>query len=148
MGLAGMPHQALVAGALALGGAQTIKLFTSYWVHRRLNLRVAVTTGGMPSSHTALVVAVTTTVALVQGLDSMLFDVAAVFSAVVMYDATGLRQAAGRQAAVLNRMMDELWAERTVKEARLKELLGHTKLEVLGGALYGALVAWLVHFGW
>lgn len=148
MGWAGVEHQALVAGAIALATAQMLKTLTHMVLARRINFRVAVGTGGMPSSHTALVVSVTTTVGLLQGLNSLLFDVCVVFSAVVMYDATGLRQAAGRQAAVVNKMMDELWAERTVKEARLKELLGHTKLEVLGGAVYGVLVAFLVHFGW
>ena len=108
---------------------------------------MAVGTGGMPSSHTALVVSVTTTIALVQGMNSMLFDVAAVFSSIVMYDATGLRQAAGRQAALVNKIMDELWEEHTVRESRLKELLGHTRLEVVGGAIYGVLIAWIVHHG-
>ncbi|MEB3285738.1 MAG: divergent PAP2 family protein [Candidatus Sericytochromatia bacterium] len=148
MAWAGVEHQALIAGALALSTAQMLKTFLHFVAERRVDFKVAVATGGMPSSHTALVVSVTATVAFVQGLNSMLFDVCTVFSAIVMYDATGLRQAAGRQAAVVNKMMDELWAERTVKEIRLKELLGHTKLEVLGGALYGALVAVFVHCGW
>jgi len=148
VGWAGVEHQALIAGAIALVTAQLLKTLTHYVLDRRLNFRVAVGTGGMPSSHTALVVSVTTTVGLLQGLNTLLFDVCVVFSAIVMYDATGLRQAAGRQAAVVNKMMDELWAERTVKEVRLKELLGHTKLEVLGGAVYGVLVAYCVHYGW
>lgn len=141
-------HQPLVAGAIALFSAQLLKMITNMARERRINFRVAVGTGGMPSSHTALVISVTTTVALLYGLTSPLFDVAIVFSVIVMYDATGLRQAAGRQAAILNKIMEELSSTHSLREARLKELLGHTKLEVVGGAIYGVLVAYLVHFGW
>lgn len=146
-GLAGIEHQALIAGVAALFSAQALKTLTNMAKERRINFRVAVGTGGMPSSHTALVVSVTTTIGLTQGWNTPLFDVAAVFASIVMYDATGLRQAAGRQAAIVNKIMDELWEERTVRESRLKELLGHTRLEVLGGAIYGVLIAWLVHHG-
>jgi acid phosphatase family membrane protein YuiD len=141
-------HQALMAGAIALFSAQALKTLTNMAKERRLNFRVAVGTGGMPSSHTALVVSMTTTIALIQGFDSPLFDVCAVFSAIVMYDATGLRQAAGKQAAILNLIVEELAHFHLPKEQRLKELLGHTKLEVIGGALFGVMVAFLVHFGW
>lgn len=142
------PHQALMAGAIALFSAQALKTITNMAKERRVNFRVAVGTGGMPSSHTALVVSVTTTIALTQGLDSPLFDVCCVFSSIVMYDATGLRQAAGKQAAVLNKIVEELQTFHLPREQRLKELLGHTKLEVVGGALFGGLIALLVHFGW
>lgn len=147
-GWAGIEHQALIAGATALVSAQALKTLTNMVKARRVDFRVALGTGGMPSSHTALVVSVTTTVALVQGLHSMLFDVSAVFAAIVMYDATGLRQAAGRQASIVNKIMDELWEEHTVRESRLKELLGHTRTEVVGGAVYGVMVAWVLHHGW
>lgn len=143
-----MEHQALFAGATALFGAQALKTLTNMAKERRFNFRVAVGTGGMPSSHTALVVATTTSVGLVLGFTSLLFDVAVVFSAIVMYDATGLRRAAGRQAAILNKIMDELSTTHTLREERLKELLGHTKLEVIGGALFGVMVALLLHYGW
>ena len=143
-----MEHQALIAGATALFSAQALKTITNMAKERRLNFRVAVGTGGMPSSHTALVVSTTTTVGLVQGFSSTLFDVALVFSAIVMYDATGLRQAAGRQAAVLNKIMEELSTTHSLKAERLHELLGHTRLEVVGGAIFGVLVAMLLHYGW
>jgi acid phosphatase family membrane protein YuiD len=141
-------HQALMAGAIALFSTQALKTLTNMAKERRLNFRVAVGTGGMPSSHTALVVSMTATIALIEGLDSPLFDVCAVFSAIVMYDATGLRQAAGKQAAILNQIVEELSNFHLPKEHRLKELLGHTKLEVIGGALFGLMVALLVQFGW
>jgi acid phosphatase family membrane protein YuiD len=143
-----MEHQALIAGATALLSAQALKTITNMAKERRLNFRVAVGTGGMPSSHTALVVSVTTTVGLIQGFSSTLFDVSAVFSAIVMYDATGVRQAAGKQAAILNKIMEEFATAHWVPEKRLKELLGHTRLEVIGGAIYGVLVALLIQYGW
>ena len=143
-----MEHQALIAGAIALFSAQALKTVTNMVKEGRFNFRVAVGTGGMPSSHTALVVALTTTVGLTEGFSSTLFDVAVVFSAIVMYDATGLRQAAGKQASILNKIMEELSTTHSFKEERLKELLGHTRLEVIGGALFGMLVAMLLHYGW
>lgn len=143
-----MLHQPIVAGAIALMSAQTLKLLTHMLTARRFDFRRAVGTGGMPSSHTALVVALTTTVGYVAGFGSTVFDVAVVFSAIVMYDATGVRRAAGRQAAVLNKIMEDLATTLTFKEQRLKELLGHTRLEVLGGVAHGVLVAWLVERAW
>lgn len=141
-------HEVLLAGTIACFSAQFLKTVTTLFKERKLNFRVAIGTGGMPSSHTALVVATTTAVGLTHGFDTALFDVAVVFSAIVMYDATGLRRAAGQQASVLNKIMDELSTTHSIKEARLKELLGHTKLEVVGGALYGVIVAMLLHYGW
>src|SRR3981081_1061794 len=103
-----MDHQALNGGATALFSAQALKTITNMAKERGLNFRVAIGTGGLPSSHTALGVRLTTTVGLMQGMDSTLFDVGVVFASIVMYDATGLRQAAGRQAAILNKIMEEL----------------------------------------
>lgn len=142
-----MQNQVLIAGAIALFSAQSLKIITNMIKERRFNFRVVVGTGGMPSSHTALVMAVTTTVGLTQGFTSPLFDVSLVFSSIVMYDATGVRQAAGKQAAILNKIMEEL-SHHSFQEQRLKELLGHTRLEVIGGALYGIMIAMLLHYGW
>jgi acid phosphatase family membrane protein YuiD len=142
-----MQNQVLIAGAIALFSAQSLKIITNMVKERRFNFRVVVGTGGMPSSHTALVMAVTTTVGLTEGWTSPLFDVSLVFSSIVMYDATGVRQAAGKQAAILNKIMEELSTSHVFQEQRLKELLGHTRLEVVGGALYGVLVAMLLHGG-
>lgn len=142
-----MQNQVLIAGAIALFSAQALKIVTNMIKERRLDFHVVVGTGGMPSSHTALVIAVTTTVGLTEGFTSPLFDVSLVFSSIVMYDATGVRQAAGKQAAILNKIMEE-FQHHSFQEQRLKELLGHTRLEVVGGALYGALIAMLLHYGW
>ena len=115
------------------------------WIHhRRPNFRRFVETGGMPSSHAASVAALTTTVGLTEGLLSSIFGVTLFFSLIVMYDAAGLRRAAGQQARLLNRIIDESPAARARDERKLFELLGHTPLEVLVGAVLGviAAVAW------
>jgi len=107
---------------------------------RRLNLRVLAVTGGMPSSHSAIVMGLTTAVGKYAGLGSAAFAIALIFTFVVMYDAAGLRRAAGRQAEVLNRLVEDLVHMRGVQEARLRELLGHTPMEVLAGAAIGLAV--------
>ena len=142
-----LPHPGLTTGFFALFLAQVIK-FISTWISRgRIDFRTLVTTGGMPSSHTALVVALTTTVGLVEGFTSTIFDVSHVYASIVMYDASGVRQAAGRQARVLNQIVADLQDSLAVRPERLKELLGHTPLEVIGGAVLGVGVALLMHRG-
>jgi len=108
---------------------------------RRLNLRYFVTAGGMPSSHSAVVVALATRVGVDTGLSSIPFALAAVFAAVVMYDAAGVRRSVSLQARVLNRMLTEMIEAQHFNEARLRELIGHTPFEVFVGALLGALSA-------
>ncbi len=111
------------------------------WAKRgRPNFRRFVETGGMPSSHSAAVAALTTTVAMTDGVLSSLFGVTLFFSLIVMYDAAGLRRAAGRQAALLNRIMAEK-ENRVATEHQLFESLGHTPLQVLVGASIGVLAA-------
>jgi len=105
--------------------------------HGRWNLRRFVETGGMPSSHAASVAALSTWVGLTNGFRSVLFGVTLYFSAIVMYDAAGLRRAAGRQAVILNRLIDEHFEHAEADTHRLMTLLGHTPLEVLVGALLG-----------
>jgi uncharacterized protein len=106
----------------------------------RLNLRVLAEMGGMPSSHSAIVMGLTTGIGRINGVSSPLFAIALIFSFVVMYDAAGVRRAAGRQAAILNRLVEDLVAMRGIQEERLRELLGHTPVEVLVGAALGILV--------
>ena len=120
--------------------AQVTKVVYRSVRQRRLNLRVLAEMGGMPSSHTSMVVALTTAVGRINGLGSATFAIALIFSFVVMYDAAGVRRAAGRQAAVLNRLVEDLVAQRGIQEDRLRELLGHTPVEVLVGAALGLAV--------
>ncbi len=123
---------------------QGYKGFSEFLRTRHWNLRRFVETGGMPSSHAAAVSALSTAVGLREGFATTLFGVTLYFSLIVMYDAAGLRQAAGRQAVILNRLIEEHF-QRPEKDAqRLIELLGHTPLEVFVGALLGvaSAVAW------
>ena len=122
---------------------QGFKGLTTYLRTKRLNLRRFVETGGMPSSHAASVSALSTSVAIQDGISSPLFGVTLYFSAIVMYDAAGLRRAAGRQAMILNRLIDEHFAHSRKDTQRLMELLGHTPLEVFFGAVLGVLSAFV-----
>jgi uncharacterized protein len=130
----------LLAPLVAWAIAQAAKLTLSSIQLRRLNLRVLAETGGMPSSHSAIVMGLTTAVGKYAHIYSAEFAIALIFTFVVMYDAAGLRRAAGRQAEVLNRLVEDLVHMRGVQEARLRELLGHTPTEVLVGALIGLVV--------
>ncbi len=125
----------LVAWAIA----QVTKVVLYSIRQRRLNLRVLAETGGMPSSHAAIVMGLTSAVGRIDGLTSATFAIALIFSFVVMYDAQGVRRAAGRQAAVLNRLIEDLVAMRGIEETRLRELLGHTPFEVRVGAALGGV---------
>ncbi|HVP37742.1 MAG TPA: divergent PAP2 family protein [Candidatus Saccharimonadales bacterium] len=117
---------------------QVFKFVASSVAKRRLDFRRLFATGGMPSSHSAGVAALSTAVGLREGFGSVLFAVTVYFSLIVMYDAAGLRRAAGRQATLLNRLIDSHYRhDKHLVEMRLLELLGHTPLEVLAGALVG-----------
>lgn len=130
---------------VAMLTAQVLKIFFYYIKHKKFNFRVLVQTGGMPSSHTAFVIALTTSIGITEGWKSVSYAIALIFSSIVMYDAAGVRRAAGRQAMVLNKLMDELTREKKIKEERLKELLGHTPMEVFFGFLLGILIAFIMH---
>jgi acid phosphatase family membrane protein YuiD len=130
----------LLAPLLAWAIAQVTKVILTSMRQRRLNLRVLAETGGMPSSHSAIVMGLTSAVGRINGVTSAVFAVALILSLVVMYDAAGVRRAAGRQAAVLNRLVEDLVHMRGIQEDRLRELLGHTPVEVLVGAMIGVVV--------
>jgi acid phosphatase family membrane protein YuiD len=130
----------LLAPVVAWGIAQAAKVILTSVRQRRLNLRVLAETGGMPSSHAAIVMGLTTAVGKYAGVSSASFAIALIFSFVVMYDAAGLRRAAGRQAAILNRLVEDLMHMRGVQEQRLRELLGHTPFEVVIGGLLGFVI--------
>jgi acid phosphatase family membrane protein YuiD len=127
----------LLAPLVAWAIAQAAKVILTSMRQRKLNLRVLAETGGMPSSHAAIVMGLTTAVGKYQHVDSAAFAIALIFSFVVMYDAAGLRRAAGRQAAVLNRLVEDLVHMRGMQEPVLRELLGHTPVEVIVGAILG-----------
>ena len=120
--------------------AQVAKVVIASVRMRRLNLRVLADPGGMPSSHSAICMGLTTAVGKHLGVSTAPFAIALIFSFVVMYDAAGVRRAAGRQAAVLNRLVQDLVHMRGVQETELRELLGHTPVEVLVGAVLGIAI--------
>ena len=133
---------------LASTGAQVLKVLLILLIERRWRPTAFMETGGMPSSHSAMVAALATGVALTEGVGSPLFAVSAVFALIVMYDATGVRHSSGQQARLLNDLVDELRA--VVREGfaplPLRVLLGHTYLEVLAGIMIG-IGAGFITFG-
>lgn len=138
-------NRILVVALLACLIAQLSKLAIEFVQNRKFNVRVLVTTGGMPSSHSALVGALATGVGQTLGWSSPEFAIATVFAVIVMYDATGVRQAAGKQAQILNQIIEEFFNEGyQFSEDRLKELLGHTPVQVIVGLILGIGIAWVV----
>ncbi|MBQ2113912.1 MAG: divergent PAP2 family protein [Selenomonadales bacterium] len=137
-----LSNHILVSAVLAWAAAQIIKTVLAYRKTKELDLERLFGSGGMPSSHTAFVVAMATAAAMVEGLASSTFALSFILASIVMYDAAGVRQAAGQQARVLNRLIKQLRSEHILPERELKELLGHTPLEVLGGAVLGFLIAY------
>lgn len=123
--------------------AQVTKFFTSMIHGRQWQWRTLFETGGMPSSHSALVSALAVGIGRTQGWDSPLFAIATVFAVIVMYDAMGIRRAAGKQAQVLNQIVYEVFPDdRAEAFDPLKELLGHTPIQVMVGSLLGISLMW------
>lgn len=125
--------------------AQTIKVLLGVLREKRFNFRWFVGSGGMPSSHAALVTGLGTAVGLSYGFDSGLFAMAFAFAVVVMFDAQGVRRQSGQQAEALNKIIEDLYAHRGLQEERLKQLFGHTPVEVMAGACLGVVVALWLH---
>lgn len=136
--------KALWVPAIAWCVSQVLKVIIYSLKNRRFSFSYFSAMGGMPSSHATLVCALATTVAIVYGVNSAVFAIAAFFALVVMYDAAGVRQTVSEQSAVLNRMLDELFEGKPAFEQRLRELVGHTRLEVIAGAALGVLLAFLL----
>lgn len=130
----------LFTALLAWMLAQLIKLAYYRKIHGWFNFAVMTSSGGMPSSHTALVVAATTRIAIVDGLSSPLFGACVVFSLVIMYDAIGVRQSVGAQAQTINRIQEELKGLIAFDSEVIKEVLGHTGFQVFIGSLLGIVV--------
>jgi uncharacterized protein len=148
MGLTGFfSNTVLIAALVAWVIAQAIKVPVDYMRHRHWNWAILLSPGGMPSSHAALVTAAAHAIGLFFGFDRPLFALAVVVAIVVVYDATGIRRQAGLQAALINAMIRDLASGHPLKSEKLREVLGHTPLEALGGVLLGlvtAQVIWLL----
>ncbi|NJL84885.1 MAG: divergent PAP2 family protein [Leptolyngbyaceae cyanobacterium SM1_1_3] len=139
-----LDNHVLLVALIACLIAQVLKAVVEYVRHGKINLRVLVETGGMPSAHSALVTALAGGIGQTMGWGSPAFALTSVFAVIVMYDATGVRQAAGKQARILNQIVDEFFQENTeFNEDRLKELLGHTPVQVIVGSALGAAISCL-----
>lgn len=136
-----LSNTALITASLAWFLAQVSKLLIVLLRERQLQLSYLTSAGGMPSSHSAVVVALATRIGMDQGVASPMFAIAFIFAGVVLYDAAGIRRAVSVQARILNRMLEEVIELKRFNEKRLLELLGHTPFEVFIGSLLGLLVA-------
>lgn len=127
----------LVTGAVAWFTAQFIKIFIEFCKSKKLNLDLIMASGGMPSSHSSFTCAIATSIGFEEGFGSAIFALAVAFAFVVMYDAQGVRRAAGDQAKIINVLVEKIEDTGIVMDEKLKELLGHTHLEVFFGAILG-----------
>ena len=134
-------NRILVASFIAWAIAQLSKTIYELIRYRKLRLSRMVSAGGMPSSHSALVMSLATATGRITGIDSAAFAISLVLAAIVMYDAAGVRRAVSIQARILNQMIDEAFQGKHFAEQRLRELIGHTPVQVLVGALLGVGVA-------
>ena len=140
-------NKVLIAGLIAWALAQVIKIPLDYFRTRRWNWSLLLTTGGMPSSHSALMTGTTAAIGLYHGLDNPIFALGVVITMIVTYDAAGVRQQAGIHAQRINLIVGELLKGHPINEMDLREVLGHTPLEVVGGILLGLAVAttqWMI----
>jgi len=143
----GFKYKFLLIPTLVWFSVQVFKLVSDAVVNRKINFKRFVETGGMPSSHSAVVTSLMTAVGLSEGFDSPIFAVSFVFSFIVMYDAAGVRLAAGKQAKILNQLINSNQVKVDTNE-KLKELLGHTPIQVFVGAIYGIIVGYLIMLFW
>ena len=129
---------------LAWMTAQFTKMICAMCLRKGMDFRYFVSTGGMPSAHSATVTGLATSMGITEGFDSAAFVISLCFAIITMFDASTVRRAAGQQARLLNEMIDELFKDHAISQRRLKELLGHTRLEVFMGMIVGILVGLII----
>ncbi|KAL0742970.1 hypothetical protein Bca4012_084483 [Brassica carinata] len=141
-----LPHNLpIISAFLAFALAQFLKVFTNWYKEKRWDSKKMISSGGMPSSHSATVTALALAIGLEEGAGSPAFAIALVLACVVMYDASGVRLHAGRQAELLNQIVCEFPSEHPLSTVKpLRELLGHTPIQVAAGAVLGCVVAFLM----
>ncbi len=142
-----LENKVLIAVLSAWLLAQALKIPTEYVRSRRWMWAMFFAAGGMPSSHTALMVAGTLAVGLYHGFDNPVFAIAVGVTMIIAHDAAGVRRQAGKHAERINLLFDELLHGHVLTEEELKEVIGHTPLEVIGGIILGLLVAivqWMI----
>lgn len=138
-------NHVVYAVVLAWFIAQTAKVGLGVIGEKRFDFRWFVGTGGMPSSHAAGVTALASSIGLYYGFDSGAFAIALLLAIIVLFDAQGVRRASGKQAEILNKILDDIYWKKKIQEDRLKELLGHTPVEILTGAAIGIFVSLLCY---
>lgn len=130
----------LAAAATAWFIAQAIKMILSFIENKQIDWSLATASGGMPSSHTAFVIAATTMIGKIEGMESSMFALAVVLSIVVMYDAMNVRRAVGHMGQTLNQIINNINKSGKVNVENVKEILGHSPLQVLVGLVLGLVV--------
>jgi len=140
-------NEVLVSAIIGWTVAQVLKTLIDFWFTKSFSPERMVGAGGMPSSHSATVCALTTSAGLCYGVESFEFAISFVLASVVMYDAIGVRQETGKQAKLLNMIMEQDFfrLDNEQFQKRLKEFVGHTPLQVFAGAVLGILLALVVH---
>ncbi|OGC29457.1 hypothetical protein A2311_06635 [candidate division WOR-1 bacterium RIFOXYB2_FULL_48_7] len=126
--------------------AQSLKVLIYWFEDGKFNLWHFFEAGGMPSAHSASVTACTLAVGLTQGWQSPLFTISLVFALIVMYDATGVRRAAGKQAEILNKIVDDIYANGKVRIEKLREILGHDPIEVFAGVTLATIITLATYY--
>jgi uncharacterized protein len=139
-----LQNHVLVAVVFAWLIAQVSKPFIYYLTDREWDWSLWFSAGGMPSTHSAIVVAATYAIGFISGFASPIFALGVAISMIVLYDATGVRRQAGEHARVINAMIEDLTHGHPLKEEHLKELLGHTPRQVFAGVILGLLVSFIV----
>ena len=139
-----LDNEILICSVISWAVAQVLKILVYWLVEHRWSWQRVFGSGGMPSSHTSFVVSLAVMIGAIHGFDSVYFAISFALMSVVMYDATGIRREAGTQATVINRIIRDLLINgKKISDEELKELVGHTPLEVFAGALLGLIVSGL-----
>lgn len=146
--LAVLANFPLMAALTAMGVAQTLKIFYYYFKDGEWIVQHLFETGGMPSGHSATVTALTVGIGMTHGITTPVFAAAAVFSIIIMYDAAGVRRATGKQALILNRIVEDIYATGKIREEKLRELVGHSPFEIFVGVLLGLATVSTLHMWW
>lgn len=138
-------NKIIQTSALSWFVAQVIKIIIDCIKNKTINPALIVSSGGMPSSHSSFVTALACATGFTEGFSSPLFAITFVISMVVMYDASGVRRAAGKQAEVLNIFIANFEKHGIKIDSKLKELLGHSPVEVFAGAILGVVIAMIMY---
>lgn len=121
--------------------AQTIKVVIGVFRKKKFDFRLFIGSGGMPSSHASGAACLATSIGIECGFNSVYFALAFAFAIVVMFDAQGVRRSTGKQASILNTIMEDIYWRGKIQQLRLRELIGHTPVEVIMGMLLGIMIA-------